>query len=126
MFRPLASFSVRGRFIPSTSRLLSTAFSPEDIEAEEKRFREVFEGNRKWVQTVNNESPGLFEELAKEQKPRYLTTITITTITITITNQYIDDSLNTSIDIYTLDARIQECQVGALTNARRVRPLNDY
>jgi carbonic anhydrase len=44
----------------------------EEIEKEELRFEEVFEGNRRWIDRMKTERPTIFEELSIEQKPRYL------------------------------------------------------
>lgn len=38
----------------------------------EKAYKEIFEANKKWVQTMNTENPDFFAHLAKEQNPDYL------------------------------------------------------
>ena len=51
---------------------LSPRLYTADVADEEKRFQEIFEGNRAWVKHTQETAPETFEILSKEQRPRYL------------------------------------------------------
>lgn len=38
----------------------------------QSEYAQIFENNKRWVRRMNKEQPGLFSELAKEQKPQLL------------------------------------------------------